>query len=310
MSSKKFTDLNAGTIGAGSIFAQAQEPALSGDPYTSTKVSATQIANYVAKGQAFTELNNQTIIQAITGGSGAGTIILTMAQYLALTPAAQTDGHIYVISDFACLFCYGRQYRAVQKLTQAQYDQLSTAEKNDGTLYIITDAATSIGDADDVDLTGLAAGNILRAVSDGQGGIIFKPFAFNVTTSDNNKLLGVSVSGSDISVGAVTLTDSNIQAVKGSYSGIQGVYGGYISSSKNYFDFFIPFNTNGLTSITNISFTSITVLTANGLSDNPFSSYTIDVTPMGLFVDCRYSSTQATATSGTVTFSGMAFTAS
>ena len=207
--SKKFTELNAGTIGAGSIFAQAQEPALSGDPYTSTKVSATQIANYVAKGQAFTELNNQTIIQALTGGSGAGTVILTMAQYLALTPAQQTDGHIYVISDFACLFCYGRQYRAMQKLTQAQYNQLSTAERNDGTLYIITDAATSIGDADDVDLTGLAAGNILRAVSDGQGGLIFKPFVFNVTTSDNNKLLSVSVSGLDISVGAVEIPNLN-----------------------------------------------------------------------------------------------------
>lgn len=204
--SKKFTELNAGTIGAGSIFAQAQEPALSGDPYTSTKVSATQMANYVAKGQAFPELDNHTIIQALTGGSGAGTVILTMAQYLALTPAQQTDGHIYVISDFACLFCYRRQYRAMQKLAQAEYNQLSTAEKNDGTLYIITDATTSIGDADDVDLTGLAAGNILRAVSDGQGGIIFKPFVFNVSTSDNNKLLVVSVSGSDISVGALTPT--------------------------------------------------------------------------------------------------------
>ncbi|WP_405343218.1 hypothetical protein [Ruminococcus sp.] len=211
--SKKFTELNAGTIGAGSIFAQAQEPALSGDPFISTKVSATQIANYVAKGQAFTELNNHTLIEAITGGSGAGTVILTMAQYLALTPAQQTDGHIYVISDFACLFCYGRQYRAMQKLTQAQYNQLSSAEQNDGTLYIITDAATSIGDVDDVDLTGLAAGNILRAVSDGQGGIIFKPFVFNVTTSDNNKLLGVSVSGSDISVEAVS-TNCDVSKIK------------------------------------------------------------------------------------------------
>lgn len=197
--SKKFTELNAGTIGAGSIFAQAQEPALSGDPYISTKVSATQIANYVAKGQAFTELNNHTIIEAITGGSGAGTVILTMAQYLALTPAQQTDGHIYVISDFACIFCYGRQYRAMQKLTQAQYNQLSSAEQNDGTLYIITDAATSIGDADDVDLTGLAAGNILRAVSDGQGGLIFKPFVFNVTT-------GTVTAGSN-----VTITQSSIK---------------------------------------------------------------------------------------------------
>lgn len=146
MSSKKFTDLNAGTIGADSIFAQAQEPALSGDPYTSTKVSATQIANYVAKGQAFTELNNHTIIEAITGGSGAGTVILTMDEYLALTPAQQTDGHIYVISDFACLFCYGRQYNALKELTRAQYDQLTPAQQSDGTLYIITDEETTADD--------------------------------------------------------------------------------------------------------------------------------------------------------------------
>lgn len=107
-----------------------------------------------------------------------------------------------------------------------------------------------------------------------------------------------------------SLSTTDIKAVKGSYSGIKGVYGGYISGSKNYFDFLIPFNTNGLTSITNVSFTSISVLTANGRSDNPFSSYSVDVTPMGLFVDCRFSSTQAASISGVVTFEGMAFTAS
>ena len=191
MSSKKFTDLNAGTIGAGSIFAQAQEPALSGDPYTSTKVSATQIANYVAKGQAFTELNNQTIVQAISGGSGAGTVILTMAQYIALTPAQQTDGHIYVISDFACIFCYGRQYRAMQELTQAEYDQLSPAEQNNGTLYIITDEETTA--ADIPYSSGVSVADKLDNV----------PTFDTLTTGDNNKLLGVSVSGDDISVEAV-----------------------------------------------------------------------------------------------------------
>ena len=264
--SKKFTELNAGTIGAGSIFAQAQEPALSGDPYTSTKVSATQIANYVAKGQAFPELNNQTIIQAITGGSGAGTVILTMAQYIALTPAQQTDGHIYVISDYACIFCYGRQYRAMKELERAQYDQLSPAEQNNGTLYIITDEETTATDI---------------------------PYSAGVSVAD--KIDG--------------LKTTDINAVKGSFSGIKGVYGGYISGSKNYFDFFIPCNTNGLTTITNVSFTSISVLTANGRSDNPFSSYSVDVTPMGLFFDCRYSSTQAASISGVVTFDGLAFMA-
>ena len=106
-----------------------------------------------------------------------------------------------------------------------------------------------------------------------------------------------------------SLSTTDIHAVKGSYSGIKGVYGGYISGSKNYFDFFIPCNTNGLTTITNVSFTSISVLTASGRSDNPFSSYSVDVTPMGLFVDCRFTNTQAASISGVVTFDGMSFTA-
>ena len=111
-------------------------------------------------------------------------------------------------------------------------------------------------------------------------------------------------------VAALGTTQNNIQAVKGSYTGIKGVYGGYISASRNYFDFFIPCNTNGLTSISNVSFTSITILTADGRSDNPFSAYTIDVTPMGLFVDCRYTSTQANSISGVVSFDGLTFTGS
>lgn len=191
MSSKKFTDLNAGTIGAGSIFAQAQEPALPGDPYTSTKVSATQIANYVAKGQAFPELNNQTLIQALTGGSGAGTVILTMAQYLALTPSQQTDGHIYVISDFACLFCYGRQYNALQELTRAQYDQLTPAQQSDGTLYILTDEETT---ADDIEYTsGVSVADKLGDLN----GLVKVVFSGNIsktlTANQNLGILGTEI---------------------------------------------------------------------------------------------------------------------
>lgn len=65
------------------------------------------------------------------------------------------------------------EYKRVRIMTKAQFDLLSNDEK-DGFIYV-SDYPTKIQDIDNVTLT----------------------------TSDNNKLLGVSVSGSDISVGAV-----------------------------------------------------------------------------------------------------------
>ena len=65
------------------------------------------------------------------------------------------------------------EYKRVRIMTKAQFDLLSADEK-DGFIYV-SDYPTKIQDIDNVSLT----------------------------TSDNNKLLGVSVSGSDISVGAV-----------------------------------------------------------------------------------------------------------
>ena len=64
----------------------------------------------------------------------------------------------------------------IEEMTQAEYDALTPAQKADGTLRAISDGETKIEDIDNV----------------------------NITTSDDGKILGVSVSGSDISVGAVT----------------------------------------------------------------------------------------------------------
>lgn len=76
----------------------------------------------------------------------------------------------------------------IEEMTQAEYDALTPAQKADGTLRAISDGQTKIQDIDNV----------------------------TITTSDNNKLLGVSVSGSDISVGAVAPT----LVTQTSYSGI------------------------------------------------------------------------------------------
>lgn len=72
------------------------------------------------------------------------------------------------------------EYKRVRIMTKAQFDLLSNDEK-DGFIYV-SDYPTKIQDIDNVTLT----------------------------TSDNNKLLGVSVSGSDISVGAVELTADDV----------------------------------------------------------------------------------------------------
>jgi hypothetical protein len=72
------------------------------------------------------------------------------------------------------------EYKRVRIMTKAQFDLLSNDEK-DGFIYV-SDYPTKIQDIDNVTLT----------------------------TSDNNKLLGVSVSGSDISVGAVEVTADDI----------------------------------------------------------------------------------------------------
>ncbi len=72
------------------------------------------------------------------------------------------------------------EYKRVRIMTKAQFDLLSADEK-DGFIYV-SDYPTKIQDIDNVTLT----------------------------TSDNNKLLGVSVSGSDISVGAVEVTADDI----------------------------------------------------------------------------------------------------
>ena len=80
------------------------------------------------------------------------------------------------------------EFRRVVELTSAQYTALSSAEKNNGTLYVITDEETT---ADDIPYSaGVSVADKLDNV----------PTFNTLTTSDNNKILGVSVSGSDISV--------------------------------------------------------------------------------------------------------------
>lgn len=83
------------------------------------------------------------------------------------------------------------EFRRVVELTSAQYTALSSAEKNNGTLYILTDEEVTASDI--AYSQGVSVADKLDNV----------PTFDTLTSSDNNKLLGVSVVGSDISVGAI-----------------------------------------------------------------------------------------------------------
>ena len=86
---------------------------------------------------------------------------LTQAQYDILTTEQKNNGSIYQISNKGYFYYKGKQFRASCELTQAEFDALPTSKKNDGTEYLITDATTSIGDIDDVSISGATDGQSL-----------------------------------------------------------------------------------------------------------------------------------------------------
>lgn len=86
---------------------------------------------------------------------------LTQAQYDVLTPEEKNNGTIWQISNKGYFYYKGKQFRASRELTQAEFNALPTSEKNNGTEYLITDATTSIGDIDDVSISGATDGQSL-----------------------------------------------------------------------------------------------------------------------------------------------------
>ena len=180
MSGRKFTELNAGTVGANSIFAQAQAPATPGDPYTSTKVSATDVGNFVNGTQAYADIGNVTPLAAIAAlqQGGASTANANIADEYDSSHTYNTgnrviyEGVLYVCND--------------DNVTGAW----DSTKWNSATIDEIISALTA---ADIPYSAGVSVADKLDNV----------PTFDTLTTSDNNKLLGVSVSGDDISVGAV-----------------------------------------------------------------------------------------------------------
>lgn len=86
---------------------------------------------------------------------------VTQAQYDALPSETKNLPIIYQISNKGYFYYKSKQFRASRELTQAEFDALPASEKNNGTEYLITDATTSIGDIDDVSISGATDGQSL-----------------------------------------------------------------------------------------------------------------------------------------------------
>lgn len=101
--SKRIPELDVGTVGIGSLFETAEVNGTSSTGYNSTKVSASDIGNFIANVMKYSGLDNKTIIQAILDASGGGTANmteLTQAEYDALEQAGQLEEDMmYFITD-------------------------------------------------------------------------------------------------------------------------------------------------------------------------------------------------------------------
>lgn len=122
--SKRIPELDVGTVGIGSLFETAQVDGTSSTGYNSTKVSASDVGNFIANVLKYSDLDNKTIIQAILDAGGGGTANMT-------------------------------------ELTQAEYDALEQAGLLvEDMMYFITDGKSSSDPTDFIDDTTIAADKV------------------------------------------------------------------------------------------------------------------------------------------------------
>lgn len=88
----KISELPAGTVKADSLFETEQSGATPSDPNVSTKVSATDIGNWVNTDQAYQEINNSTPIAAIAAlMSAVSDLQTTVGNIEAALPEVESD---------------------------------------------------------------------------------------------------------------------------------------------------------------------------------------------------------------------------
>lgn len=142
----KITGLSAGTVKGGSLLATSEPDSSTPPVYSSSKVSAADIADFVANDKNYAELTetiDKTLIGAINeiaqGGGGGGSS--TLAGLTDVDITTPTDGQVLSYDSVNQEWVNADVGDASKvELTQAEYDALEQAGEIDPTvMYFITD---------------------------------------------------------------------------------------------------------------------------------------------------------------------------
>lgn len=142
----KITGLNAGTVKGGSLLATSEPDSSTPPVYSSSKVSAADIADFVANDKNYVELTetiDKTLVGAINeiaqGGGGGGSSTLAGLSDVDIT--TPTDGQVLSYDSVNQEWVNADVGDASKvELTQAEYDALEQAGEIDPTvMYFITD---------------------------------------------------------------------------------------------------------------------------------------------------------------------------
>lgn len=150
----KITGLSAGTVKGGSLLATSEPDSSTPPVYSSSKVSAADIADFVANDKNYAELTetiDKTLIGAINeiaqGGGGGGSSTLAGLTDVDLT--TPTDGQALVYDANSSKWVNGTGGGGTAnfvELTQAEYDALEQAgQLEEDVMYFITDGQSGGG---------------------------------------------------------------------------------------------------------------------------------------------------------------------
>ena len=149
----KITGLNTGTVKGGSLLATSEPDSSTPPVYSSSKVSAADVADFVANDKNYAELTettDKTLVGAINeiaqGGGGGGSSTLAGLTDVDLT--SPTDGQALIYDGNTSKWVNGTGGGGnadFVELTQAQYDALEQAgQLQEDVMYFITDGNSPV----------------------------------------------------------------------------------------------------------------------------------------------------------------------
>jgi len=162
----KITGLNTGTVKGGSLLATSEPDSSTPPVYSSSKVSAADIADFVANDKNYAELTETTdktlvgAINEIAQGGGGGSSTLAGLTDVDLT--SPTDGQALVYDAYNSKWINGTGGGSANmtELTQAEYDALEQAGLLvEDMMYFITDGQSPVS-TDIIDDTTTAADKV------------------------------------------------------------------------------------------------------------------------------------------------------